>query len=541
VAQRIVAFAASGEHEKESHRFSRCPGLAAEGDFMALVYRRCAGLDIHRDTVAACIRTRVAQGKYEEQQQTFSTFTGELKKLAEWLHQHRVKQVAMESTGVYWIPVWNVLEPSRYRFHLTLVNPAQVRAMAGHKTDRIDCIRIAEFLQHGRLAGSFIPAPPVREARALERLRVHLQQDRNRVINRIGRLLQTVNLKLSSVLSNIVGVSGLRILRALAEGRKGAKLAELAHRSLEAKKPLLMVALEGRYSESFRYLLRSLLEDMDRLDRKVADVTARLELYMTPHAELIARMCEVPGIDRLAAWTVLAETGADLSAFADAKHFASWAALCPGNNESGGKRKQGRTRKGNRYLRRIVVQAAWAAGHSKGTFLSALFFRLARRLGMKKAAVAVAHRILVILFHIIRHGQSFRELGDDYFDQLHPERAARRLMSRLERLGYDLSAVRPKAVGTSIGEVVAPVIARGRGRPCKCAERGLPCTHMFAGLPITHPSRLPSPPRPKPSPPLPPFQPTNTCRRCAAWKIPCIHVKPKLNFAPSKPKPEPSQ
>ena len=233
---------------------------------MALVYRRCAGLDIHRDTVVACVRLRVAQGKHEEKRETFGTFTADLKKLARWLREHRVKEVAMESTGVYWIPVWNVLEPSRYRFHLTLVNPAQVRALAGHKTDQIDCGRIAEFLAHGRLAGSFIPTPPVREARALERLRVHVQQDRNRVINRIGRLLQTVNIKLSSVLSNIVGLSGLRILRAIADGRKGEKLAELAHRSLEAKKPRLREALEGRYSEHFRYLLTGLLDDMDRLD-----------------------------------------------------------------------------------------------------------------------------------------------------------------------------------------------------------------------------------------------------------------------------------
>jgi transposase len=502
---------------------------------MALVYRRCAGLDIHRDTVVACVRVRIAQGKHEEKRETFGTFTGELKRLAKWLHEHRVKQVAMESTGVYWIPVWNVLEPSRYCFHLTLVNPAQVRAMAGHKTDQIDCARIAEFLAHGRLAGSFIPARPVREARALERLRVHLQQDRNRVINRIGRLLQTVNLKLSSVLSNIVGVSGLRILRALAGGRKGAKLAELAHHSLEAKKPKLIAALEGRYSESFRYLLNGLLDDMDRLDRKVADVTSRLELYMAPHAELIARMCEVPGIDKLTAWTVLAEIGTDLSAFADGKHLASWAALCPGNNESAGKRKQGRTRKGNRYLRRALVQAAWAAGHSKGTFLSALFFRLARRLGMKKAAVAVAHRILVILFHIIRDGQSFRELGDDYFDQLHPERAAHRLMRRLDRLGYDLSAVRPKA-GALAGQVAPTATARGRGRPCKCAERGLPCTHLFAALPITHSPQ----PRPRPKPPASKttLPPANGCSRCAAWKIPCIHVKPKIKSTPPNSEPE---
>jgi hypothetical protein len=363
---------------------------------------------------------------------------------------------------------------------------------------------------------------------------VHLQQDRNRVINRIGRLLQTVNIKLSSVLSNIVGVSGLRILRALAQGRKGARLAELAHGSLEAKKPQIRAALAGRCSEHFRYLLSGLLDDMDRLDRKVTDVTARLEMYMTPHAELIGRMCEVPGVERLTAWTVLAETGADLSAFADAKHFASWVALCPGNNESAGKRKQGRTRKGNRYLRRALVQAAWAAGHSKGTFLSTLFFRLARRMGMKKAAVAVAHRILVILFHIIREGQSYRELGGDYFDQLHPERAAHRLMSRLERLGWDVSEVRPKAVAAPSASSLDPAPGPRRvGRPCKCAERGLECRHPLAG-PRTER-------KPKPEPRPQPFLPGNGCRRCAAWKIPCIHVKPKIKSTLPNSKPEHSQ
>jgi len=384
------------------------------------------------------------------------------------------------------------------------------------------------------------PAPPVREARALERLRVHLQQDRNRVINRMGRLLQTVNLKLSSVLSNIVGVSGLRILRAIAGGRKGEKLAELAHYSLEAKKPRLREALEGRYSESFRYLLNGLLDDMDRLDSKVAEVTARLEMYMTPHTELIERMCQVPGIDRLTAWTVLAEIGTDLSAFADAKHLASWAALCPGNNESAGKRKQGRTRKGNRYLRRALVEAAWAAGRSKDTFLSALFFRLARRSGMKKAAVAVAHRMLIILFHIVRDGRQYRELGDDYFDRLHPERAARRLMSRLDRLGYDLSAVRPKAALLPEPDKPAAT-ARGRGRPCKCAQRGLPCTHVFAGLPVSALPPRPTRPGIKPARPDPPFQPTNTCSMCARWKIHCIHVNPKIKSASPKSKPEPPQ
>jgi len=431
------------------------------------------------------------------------------------------------------IPVWNILEPSRYRFHLTLVNPAQVRALAGHKTDQIDATRIAEFPAHGRLAGSFIPAPPVREARALQRMRVHLQQDRNRVINRIGRLLQTVNIKLSSVLSNIVGVSGMRILRALAAGKKGEKLAELAHRSLEAKKPQLREALAGRYSEHFRYLLGGLLDDLDRLDKKMAEVTGRLDLYMVPHADLIRRMCEVPGIDRITAATVLSEIGSDLSAFPDGKHLASWAALCPGNNESGGKRKQGRTRKGNRYLRRALVQAAWAAGHSKGTFLSALFFRLAQRMGMKKAAVEVAHRILVILFHIIRDGASFHEAGNDYFDRLHPERAAQRLINRLEKLGFDVSQVR------CAQPAVPPPTAdrRGRGRPCKCDERGQVCTHVYAGLEIKERTA----PAPRDSARHKALPPAIGCTRCAAWKIPCIHVRPKIKSTPAPAETEYSQ
>jgi transposase len=368
---------------------------------MTLLYRRCAGLDVHRDTIAACVRIRVSRGQYEEKRETFDTFSEGLKRLRQWLKEHRVRHVAMESTGVYWIPVWNMLEASAYRFQQTLVNPAQVRALAGRKTDQIDCGRIAEFHQHGRLCGSFIPPAPIREARALERRRVHLEQDRNRVINRIGGLLQTVNIKLSSVLSNIVGLSGRRILEAMAKGECQAEtLTDLAHHSLDRKRDLLRAALEGRYSDHFRYMLSELLEELDHLDRKVDEVTRRLEQYLEPHGDLVRRLCTIPGIHKLTAAAIIAEMGADMRPFPDARHLASWVALCPGNNESAGKRKHGRTRKGNRYLRRALVQAAWAAARSKGTFLSALFFRMARRLGMKKAAVALAHRMLRIIYYI---------------------------------------------------------------------------------------------------------------------------------------------
>ena len=507
---------------------------------MSLLYRRCAGLDVHRDTVVACIRTRINRGQYEEQRETFRTFSADLRRLARWLKDNKVRHVAMESTGVYWIPIWNILEAARWKFQLLLVNPAQVRAMAGHKTDQIDCARIAEFLQHGRLAGSFIPPPAVREARALQRRRVHLQQDRNRVVNRIGRLLQTVNIKLSSVLSNIVGLSGLRILKAIAEGQtKGEALAELAHASLSGKKALLIASLEGCYSEHFRYMLGELLEELDHLTKKVDEVTHRLGLYMAAHAELVARMCQVPGIDRITAWTVLAEIGNDMSPFPDAAHLASWAALCPGNNESAGKRKQGRTRKGNRYLRRVLVQAAWAAGRSKKTWLSALFFRFARRQGMKKAAVSVAHRILAILYYIIRDGSVYREKGDDYFDRLNPAKTAFRLMSRLERLGYDLSAVQPKVAGDATAHTPLPPDKRGPGRPCKCAERGVVCTHVFARLAVRAGSQAKT--EAKAVAPSQPFQPTTGCLRCAEWKIPCIHVRPKIKPGQGNPAPQRSQ
>jgi len=469
-------------------------------------------------------------GKFEEQRATFPTFSADLKRLARWLQDHQIRHVAMESTGVYWIPIWNTLEASRYRFEPLLVNPVQVRAMAGHKTDQIDCGRIAEYLQNGRLAGSFIPPPAIREARALERHRVHLQQDRNRAINRIGRLLQTAHIKLSTVLSNIVGLSGLRILRAIAKGQtRREELAELAHARVSAQKPQLIESLAGCYSEHFRYMLGELLDEYDHLTVKLDEVTRRLGSYMAEHGELVERMCQVPGIEKLTAWTILAEVGTDLSQFPDAAHFASWAALCPGNNESAGKRKQGRTRNGNRYLRRVLVQAAWAAAHSKGTYFAALFLRFSRRQGMKKAAVSVAHRLLIVLYHIIRDGVWYREKGDDYFDRLHPERTAHRLMSRLQRLGYNTAGIAPVSPAAAAGSnQPSPLNPKRRGRPCKCAERGQACTHQHASAP-PKPVDAAVPPSPQPKSPHQPIAPPAVpCRICARWGIPCIHLRPKL-------------
>lgn len=482
---------------------------------MKLLYRRCAGLDVHKKSISVCVRIRRGGSKQVEiHEAEFFTFTQELERLRDWLKEHKVKQVAMESTGVYWIPVWNILEPARWGFELVLVNPQTVRALRGCKTDRIDARRIAEFLQYGLLRGSFVPPRPIRQLRDLTRMRVQIQRDRNRVINRIGRLLETVNLKLSSVASNIVGKSGRAILQAISRGHTQAEqLAELALGHLQDKKAELVLALDGRYSDHFRWLLGRLLAELEWLDGRLAELDNRIAAEMEPHAELVRRLDGIPGVDRITAWVLIAELGLQMSQFPDANHAASWAGLCPGNAESAGKRFSGRTRKGDRYLRRILVQNAWAVAHMKDCFLTAVFYRIARK-SMKKAAVAVAHRILVIAYHIIRDGAEYREQGGDYFDRRYPERTARRLTQRLHRIGYDVVLTpRPQ----EHAEPAAKATCSKRGRPCKCAERGIVCTH---------PHQWPSRPKPTPAPSTP-----EACSRCTRWGIPCIHLRPRKSNA----------
>jgi transposase len=408
---------------------------------MKILYRRCAGLDVHQKSISVCIRIARGRADLEMQTATFGTFTEDLERLRDWLRQYKVKQVAMESTGVYWIPVWNVLERKPARFELLLLNPHHVRALPGCKTDTQDCERIAELLQYGLVRASFVPPVSIRELRDLTRARVHVQQDRNRVINRIHRLLETSNIKLASVLSNIVGKTGRSILDALATATlvKPESFAALAtHKRLKSKQEDLRKALRCDRSEHFRFLLSELLSELDHLDAKVALLDRRITERMQPHEELLRRLCEIPGVRLLTAWAVVAEIGTDMTRFADAAHLASWAGLCPGNSESAGKRHSGRTRKGNSYLRRALCQSAWAAARTHDSFLRAVFFRIARRSGLKKAAIALAHRLLVIIYTMLRDGTHYREFGGDYFDRLHPERAAQRLLRRLDRLGFDI-------------------------------------------------------------------------------------------------------
>lgn len=464
---------------------------------MKPIYRRCAGLDVHKKSISVCIRKRIHSHEIEVVEAEFGTFTQDLECLRSFLKKHKVKQVAMESTGVFWIPVWNILERTKERFELVLVNPQTVKALRGEKTDRIDAKRIAEFLQYGLLRSSFVPPRAIRELRDLTRMRVQVQKDRNRVINRMGRLLETANLKLGSVASNIVGKTGLNILHAIIQGRtQPEQLAELAVGSLRGKKPELALALDGRYSDHLRWMLKELFNELDRLDHKLGQLDLELSRRMERHDDVVRRLCTIPGVNLVTAWILIAELGLNMSVFADAAHAASWAGLCPGNNESAGKRFSGRTRKGNRYLRRILTQSAWAVAHKKDCFLTALFYRVAAHKGMKKAAIAVAHRILVIAYYILRDGTEYREQGGDYFDRRDPERTARRLAARLQRIGYEVVPATP-ADDAVTRPTFYPLRKSGRPRQRSSAT---------------------------PSPTATP----STCPRCAKWGIACIHARNQI-------------
>jgi transposase len=413
---------------------------------MELVHPRCAGLDVHKKSVSACIRIRQGDTTLAETAM-FGTFTRDLERLRDWLAEHKVSEVAMESTGVFWIPVWNVLErAAQVSFTLTLINPQQCRALPGRKSDRLDCERIAELHQYGLLQGSFVPPAPVRELRDLTRRRTHLQQERNRAVNRIARLLETVNLKLGSVVSDLTGKTSQLILEAVAKGScEPDELVKLAQASLKNKRDLLKASLEGFSNDHFRWLLLEALRDLKLLDHRLEQLDRRIAKTLRPQADLVLRLCTIPGFDFTAAATVLAEVGFDMTRFADPAHLASWAGLCPGSNESAGKRASSRTRKGNRYLRRLLTQSAWSLLRKKNCFLTALFFRIASRGGQKKAALAVAHRMLTIVWHIIAEGGVYKEIGPYPGDSRNAGRTARRLACRLAQLGFPVE-LKPRSM-----------------------------------------------------------------------------------------------
>jgi transposase len=414
---------------------------------MQILYPRCCGLDVHKASISACILVYKDNAEPEVRRRTFTTFTKDLVRLKMWLTSSKVNQVALESTGVYWKPVWNILEHGSLQ--LMLINPQHFHAIPGCKTDPKDSRWLAELLSYGLLRPSFVPPQAIRELRDLTRYRVHLKQDRNRIHNRVHKVLEDANIKLDCVATDILGISGRRMIDGIVEGRHSAEfLADRARSRLREKLPSLRLALKGRVTDHHRLMLRELLGDLDTVDSKIERLEQEIVTRVTPYADLIERLCTIPGIDTVTAWTLVAEIGVDMAPFPDADHLASWAGLCPGLKESAGKRMSGRTRKGDCYLRRALCQAAWAVSHTKDNYLAALFYRIAGRQGLKKATIAVAHQLLRIVYHIIRDGGSYRDLGGNYFDQLHPERTRNRLVRRLENLGLEVT-LRPRDLGAA--------------------------------------------------------------------------------------------
>ena len=403
---------------------------------MQVVYARCAGLDVHKKTVSACISVCEGNGK-QQQTRSFGTFTQDLLKLVDWLKEHGVTHVAMEATGVYWRPVWTMLEG---HFEQMLVNPHHIKAVPGRKTDTKDCEWIADLLQHGLLKGSFVPPTPIQDLRDLTRYRAELRQSQNRVANRIQKLLEQANVKLSSVVSDTLGVSGRHMLEAIIAGQNDPQqLAQLARGQLKKKIPQLQQALAGRIREHHRFLLAEYLDEWNTLEKRIRHIESEIDTRVHPFESAVTLWQTVPGVDRVTACSLVAELGVEMRQFPTAQHLASWAALCPGNHESAGKRKSGKTRDGNKWLRRSLCQAAWAASRTKDCYLATQFKRLAGRRGLKRALMAVAHTLLVIGYHILKSGAGYRELGAHYLEQSHKEQLQRYFVKRLQRLGLRVS------------------------------------------------------------------------------------------------------
>ena len=418
---------------------------------MEVLYPHCAGLDVHKKTVVACVTHTDGRGRGQNVLRTFATDTPALLALVDWLTQEGVTHAAMEATGSYWKPVYNLLEDA---FTTWVINPAHYKNVPGHKTDVKDAQWIADLLRHGLVRPSFIPDRPQRELRELTRQRTRWVEERSREINRIQKVLEGANIKLDSVVSDVLGVSGRAMLEALITGEQDpAAMAALARGTLKKKHAALVPALTGAMGDHQRFLLRQLLDHVDELNRHLARIDTEIARRLEADEARLALLISIPGVDRRTAEAVLAEFGPNLDRFPTAKHFAAWSGLAPGQNESAGKRRNSRTRKGNKALRVALVLAAWVASHTKGTFLSALFHRWVRRMPKKKALVALAHRLLIIMYHVLTTGKPYRELGATYNDTRDREQMAHRMVQRLQALGYQVTITREDVLLDSSGSV----------------------------------------------------------------------------------------
>ena len=401
---------------------------------MDQLIERCAGLDVHKATVTACVRTPGPNGTRAQQVHTFRTTSVDLLALRDWLDGQGVTHVAMESTGVYWKPIYYMLED---RFTCLLVNAMHLKHVPGRKTDVQDAVWIAQVLEHGLLRGSFVPPPPIRELRDLTRYRKALIEDRAREVNRLHKILEDAGIKLATVATDIVGVSGRAMLEPLVGGTTDPEvLAELARGKLRAKLPALREALSGRFRTHHGLLVSHLLAHIDYLEESIEALGNDVERVLAPFAEKVTRLDTIPGINRRTAEVLIAELGVDMTVFPTARHVASWAGLCPGQYESAGKRQSGKTRKGNRWLRGALVQAALAAIHTRDCALASRYRRLLRHRGHKKAVLAVAHALLVTAYYVLARGTTYQELGADYYDRRNTERITRQAVRALERQGY---------------------------------------------------------------------------------------------------------
>ncbi len=408
---------------------------------MEVIYRCVSGLDVHKKTVVACRRRLGEGGQIEQEVKTFGTTTASLLAFLEWLEEWQVTHVAMESTGVYWKAIWNILEG---HMELLLVNARHIKTVPGRKTDVKDCQWIAQLMQYGLLKASFVPSPEVRQWRDLTRHRTKLVDQHTAVVNRLHKVLEDGNIKLSMVISDIMGVSGRRMLRALASGESDPKvLAALGDNRLRATPEALQESLLGHVQEHHRFMLDTLLDQVEFLEQQMARLDDRIKEKMSPFEAAINRLDTIDGIDQRGAQNLLAELGPDMAQFPSADHLSSWAGMSPGNDESAGKRRSGKTPKGNKWIRRTLTQAAWAATKRKGGYMAAQYRQLAARRGKKRAIVALGHTILVVAYHMLKDESDYCDLGSDYFEHRRRDRTAQHLVSRLEGLGYEVE-LKPK-------------------------------------------------------------------------------------------------